>query len=487
VDHAWKLVAAVGVALTAAHLLPSPVGDVVYLLAGGLALAAITVAVRRRTMPRPLPWVLVGAGLASWVAGDALWTWFDLVAGVDPFPSAADVLYLAGYPLQAAGLAVLVRRRTGGAVQRASLLDAAVLTTGLGLVTWVFLVVPTAESGITLVEKVVSTAYPVLDVVLLSLAIRLLLTFGGRTVSFRLLGTSMIVLLVSDVVYALYEMYGLPAGMVLSNVGFLLSYTAVAVAALHPTVSRLDEGGREPAMTLTRRRLVLLAAASFLAPAVQLATAATGVASQEVVTALASAALFGLVVLRLSGLAAHVQAQAHELAALVVTDPLTGAANRRGFGERLAALTARPDEPLVLAMLDLDHFKRWNDAHGHAAGDALLQDCVRAWRELLRGRDHLARWGGEEFAVLLDRCSREEAVVVVERLRAATPHGVTCSAGIAVWDGAESGDALFRRADKALYSAKAEGRDRSLVAEPDAAARLQQAAGRAEPVPAGRS
>ena len=464
--RAWKPVAVVGVVLAAGSvLLPSPAGDLVYLVAGAFAMAAVVVGVVRRTMPRPLPWALVAGGMACWVAGDVLWTWFDLVAGTDPFPSSADLLYLAGYPLLAAGLAVLVRRRTGGAVQRASLLDAAVLTTGLGLVTWVFLVVPTAESGTTLLEKVVSTAYPVLDVVLLSLAIRLLLTFGGRTVSFRLLGGSMIVLLLADVLYALYEMYDLPGGMVSSNTGFLLSYTGLAVAALHPSVSRLDEAGREPALTLTRRRLVLLAAASFLAPGVQLATAATGIPSQEAITALASAALFGLVVLRLSGLAGHVQAQARQLAALVVTDPLTGAANRRGFGERLAALTARPGEPLVLAMLDLDHFKRWNDTHGHAAGDVLLRDCVTVWRELLRGRDHLARWGGEEFAVLLDRCAEDEATTVVDRLRAATPHGVTCSAGIAVWDGAETGDELFLRADRALYRAKAEGRDRSVLAD----------------------
>ena len=417
-------------------------------------------------MPRPLPWVLLASGMGLWVCGDALWTWFDLVLDIDPFPSVADALYLVGYPLVATGLAVLVRRRTGGAQQRASLLDAAVLTTGLGLVTWVFLVVPSAESGTTLAEKVISTAYPVLDVVLLSLATRLLLTFGGRTPSFRLLGGSMIVLLTSDVVYALYEMYSLPYGDVASDIGFLLSYFALAAAALHPSVSRLDQGAREPALTLTRGRLALLAGASLLAPAVQLTTATTGFDSPEVVTALASAMLFGLVVLRLSGLAGHVQEQARELTALVVTDPLTGAANRRGFVERAAALTARPGEPLVLVVLDLDHFKHFNDAHGHAAGDVLLRDCVHAWRELIRGRDHLARWGGEEFAVLLDRCEPDEAWAVVERLRAAVPGDVTCSAGIAVWDGHETPDELFARADRALYRAKAGGRDRAVVAGP---------------------
>jgi diguanylate cyclase (GGDEF)-like protein len=459
-DRAWRSVAVVGVALAAVQLVVGgAVGDVVYLVGAAVSLTALVVAVLRRIVPRPLPWVLAAAALACWVAGDVLWTWFDHVAGIEPFPSVADWLYLLGYPLMAAALAVLVRRRTGGATQRASLLDAAVLTTGLGLVTWVFLIVPSAQSGVTLLEKVVSTAYPVLDVVLLSLSVRLLLTFGGRTTSFRLLGGAMLVLLASDVLYALHAMYAVPFGVPASNAGFLLSYTALAVAALHPTAGRLDEVHREPTLTLTRGRLVLLATASLLAPAVQVATLATGARSSELVTAVASAFLFGLVVLRLSGLAGHVQAQASELAALVVTDPLTGAANRRGFAERAAALTARPGEPLVLAVLDLDHFKAFNDARGHAAGDGLLRECVLAWRELIRGRDHLARWGGEEFAVLLDRCETDEALLVVDRLRAATPHGVTCSAGVAAWDGAESADELFRRADRALYRAKASGRD----------------------------
>lgn len=454
-----------GVAITAVQLaLGGLPGDLLYLVGASVSLGALVVAVLRHRMPRPLPWVLVAAALTCWVVGDAIWTWFDRVADVDPFPSVADWLYLLGYPLMAAGLAVLVRRRTGGAVQRASVLDAAVLTTGLGLVTWVFLVVPSASGAATLLEKVVSTAYPVLDVVLLSLAVRLLLTFGGRTTSFRLLCGSVLTMLTSDVLFAAQELYVFPAGLALSNAGFLLSYAALAVAALHPSVSRLDEVQREPALTLTRRRLALLAGASLLAPGVQIATAATGVRSSEVVTAFASAFLFGLVVLRLSGLAGHVQEQARELAALVVTDPLTGAANRRGFTERVAALTARPGEPLVLAVLDLDHFKAYNDEHGHAAGDALLRECVLAWRELIRGRDHLARWGGEEFAVLLDRCEAREALVVVDRLRTATPPGVTCSAGLATWDGAETADDLFGRADRALYRAKAEGRDRTVVA-----------------------
>ena len=128
--------------------------------------------------------------------------------------------------------------------------------------------------------------------------------------------------------------------------------------------------------------------------------------------------------------------------------------------------TRRADdgEPLCVAILDLDHFKAYNDANGHPAGDALLAGAALMWRRELRPTDILARYGGEEFAAVLPACTLEGAKVVVERIRAATPAGQTVSAGIAQWDGAEDNEALVARADAALYRAKAAGRDRALVA-----------------------
>jgi diguanylate cyclase (GGDEF)-like protein len=111
-------------------------------------------------------------------------------------------------------------------------------------------------------------------------------------------------------------------------------------------------------------------------------------------------------------------------------------------------------------MLDLDHFKAYNDTHGHQAGDRLLKAAAAAWREVLRPGDLLARYGGEEFVAVLADCPPQEARAVAERLRRSTPSGETCSIGVATWDGAEAVDALVRRADEALYAAKRAGRDR---------------------------
>ena len=158
-----------------------------------------------------------------------------------------------------------------------------------------------------------------------------------------------------------------------------------------------------------------------------------------------------------------------QLDQLARTDQLTTLPNRRSWDQQLNdAVTARGDEPgpvqpLCIAILDLDHFKRYNDRNGHQAGDRLLQDAATAWRAQLRTGDLIARYGGEEFAVLLPDCSLHEASQVVERLRASTP-AVTCSAGLVECRPHESAAQLTARADLALYDAKRHGRDQLVAA-----------------------
>lgn len=151
-----------------------------------------------------------------------------------------------------------------------------------------------------------------------------------------------------------------------------------------------------------------------------------------------------------------------ELERMASTDTLTGLANRRAWTEWLTAATAGP-APFAVAMLDLDHFKAYNDSRGHAEGDALLAEAATVWTRELGGRGALARIGGEEFAVLI--YAPQHAGALIERLRRATPYGQTVSAGIAVRDGREAADTLMRRADDALYAAKRLGRDRCVVAD----------------------
>jgi diguanylate cyclase (GGDEF)-like protein len=156
-----------------------------------------------------------------------------------------------------------------------------------------------------------------------------------------------------------------------------------------------------------------------------------------------------------------------ELEATARTDELTALPNRRAWQEQLPrelTRAGRREEPLSMAMLDLDHFKRYNDTRGHQTGDELLMQVAARWSLELRPTDILARYGGEEFVLALPACPLEEALEVVERLRAAMPDDQSCSAGVAGWDGSETAAALLDRADRALYRAKRSGRNHSAVA-----------------------
>ena len=164
--------------------------------------------------------------------------------------------------------------------------------------------------------------------------------------------------------------------------------------------------------------------------------------------------------------------QYRRLETMLHEDPLTGLFNRRYVLTRLAGLISgarRHGRPLSVAMIDIDHFKRVNDVHGHEAGDAVLVSTTLALRERIRAEDELGRLGGEEFLALLPDAGAEAAGIVAESLRTSVENvrmrmegldlAVTVSIGWATWNGGEDADALVKRADKALFVAKRSGRN----------------------------
>jgi diguanylate cyclase (GGDEF)-like protein len=375
------------------------------------------------------------------------------------------------------GLLILIRGRISGR-DRAGLIDAAIIATGLGLLSWTFLMKPiAADPSLSLPERLISLAYPLGDVLLLVMVARLVTSPGARTAAYRLLGLALVLLLAADVGYAALNLVSSYEGG-LVDAGWLLSYVVWGAAALHPFMRSMSEVAPDQATRFTHWRLTLLAMTSLMAPAV---LAEQGLRHQPIDVAaivLGSVVLFLLVVLRMAGLVAQVQGQATQLAALAHNDALTGIPNRRAWELELPremARVRRNGGRLHVALLDLDHFKRYNDQHGHQGGDRLLKETTAAWRTRLRQTDLLARYGGEEFAVLLRDCSHVEAVMVLDDLGAVTPAGQTFSAGVAEWDGHEDPERLVGRADRALYEAKHAGRDRIIQADaqpghPEAAA-----------------
>jgi len=169
-----------------------------------------------------------------------------------------------------------------------------------------------------------------------------------------------------------------------------------------------------------------------------------------------------------------------QLDALERTDALTGVANRRAWDEELPRALLRSHRtqlPLCVVMLDMDHFKKFNDQHGQGAGDRLLSDTSAAIRAELREDDQIARYGGEEFALLLNGCDAAQARSMLQRLSKVIPLQQTFSAGIVQCDGTENARDVVRFAERALQQAKATGRRRAVVADSAALAAVSAESG----------
>ena len=169
--------------------------------------------------------------------------------------------------------------------------------------------------------------------------------------------------------------------------------------------------------------------------------------------------------------------QAHEAALMASrTDQLTGLPNRRhilGLLDEALAANEGTGSGLCVAVIDIDHFKAINDAHGHEAGDAVLEHFARSCRERVRAQDRLGRTGGEEFLLLLPEVRLDDAVRIIDRIRDGFPPAVlghsglelpcTFSAGVTEALPDDDRSSILRRADRALYAAKEEGRNRTRI------------------------
>jgi diguanylate cyclase (GGDEF)-like protein len=376
------------------------------------AVAAVLIGVRGHRPRTPITWWWLAAGQLLFVVGDLLFDLHERVWHTDAFPVATD-------------------------------------------------------STLTVVGRVIAVAYPAADVLLLALVARLLVGAGVHNTAFRLLAGSLSVMLVGDVGFAVLAQADAFTPNNAINTTWLLAYVLFGAAALHPSMTALSQRAPERPRRLTRRRLSLLTGVSLVAPILLLAQAWGRDGIDAAAIGIGSIALFLLVVARMAGLIRQVEQQAAQLEKLAERDPLTGAANRRAWDRTLPVemdRARRAGTPLAVALLDLDHFKRFNDQYGHQAGDQLLKIATAAWQSLLRSSDLLARYGGEEFAVLLPSSTLGQAVEVVGRLLAVTPLAQTFSAGVALWHGDETSDQIVARADQALYQAKEAGRNQVLAA-----------------------
>ncbi|HEX5579025.1 MAG TPA: diguanylate cyclase, partial [Candidatus Limnocylindria bacterium] len=485
--RAWLWFLLAGTAFCLGYfLLPSAeIQDLAYQVPGMVAVVAIFAGIHLHRPTDPRPWVTLAAGLTLTTLGDWTWVLLDRVYGIEPFPSTADVFYLGGMGMIALAVLWLAKGRIPGG-DRASLLDALIVAVGVGMLSWVFLMAPiVTDETQSLGEIAVALAYPLLDVVLLGVLVRLVLQPGAQPMSLRFLIAALVAFLLSDFPYAFMSVTGGYETGNIVDLGWMLGAVLWGCAALHPSMLSIgDPVDRTGADQFNLLRLLLLVGASLMGPAVLVIQYVNDEPIDVPVIAAGCVTIFLLVIMRLEVLVGALRTTLderrvleHELERRALHDPLTGLANRTLFHDRLGVALARRSGSVAVMFLDLDDFKTVNDAYGHAAGDKVLRAVADALKGAVRGEDTVARLGGDEFAVLVaDSPDRYEAALIAGRLLAAVQvpvhlagyqHAIGVSIGISLGSGADAtAESLMRDADIAMYVAKGQGKGTFTVFEP---------------------
>jgi diguanylate cyclase (GGDEF)-like protein/PAS domain S-box-containing protein len=437
--QAWHVYLLLGVlAIGAYFLLPSQAAQhALRLLFVISALVATVTGILMHRPNRPLPWYLFASAMLMGVLGIVTYGYYEAVLGIEsPSASVADAFFIASYPCSITGLLLIQSWRL--VRDQASTIDPIIVAIGIGMLAWPFLLKPYVEDpSLSLLERLVSIAYPLMDVLLVAVVVRLLLVPSGRPFAHYPLVTSLVSLLVFDAAYAAATLVGTyETGSPIEALE-LLFFVLFGVTALHPSMADLSETVLHPETRLTRRRLALLAAASLTAPGVLALQAARGESIDVPVIVGGSVVLFLLVLARMASIMrSREQAIDREsilrraAAALVAaTDresiyAVALEATRELVGEtpktRVAIAMGSPEEATLVAAT--------SDHAGEAAGARIYLDeypgAVRAG--LLEGRvveaERLHNEGGSEALLGFD--PRAETVFFIPLFVQARVRGV---------------------------------------------------------------
>ncbi len=431
-----------------------------------------------------LAWALLGASALSWGLGQSVWDWYQIVQNVlIPFPSLADAGYLGAVPLAIAGVLAfpVASERAGSQVRQ--VLDGLIIVGALLVVSWVSVLGAVFNAGAdSTLKMVLSLLYPLSDIAIITMVLLRVgnVTRAGRT-PLLLVAVGLTFAAVADSSFAYLNAVGTyGAGNALDS-GWVAGYLLIALAALRATARPIR---RAPPRRLPSRVGSLLpyppvAAALAMSVGERMLTGSISVFTFWTVFAVVGLVLIRqyLVVGDNVSLFRDLTARERELHHLANHDALTGLPNRVYFREAVVrALQDDAGDHTLSAVLfiDLDDFKRVNDTMGHGVGDRVLVAVADRIRASLRPTDVAARFGGDEFAVLVERASGQHQLDAIARriLQAlrepALIDGViipVCGTiGLAVAESArDTCDELLRRADVAMYAAKREGKDRVSV------------------------
>jgi diguanylate cyclase (GGDEF)-like protein/PAS domain S-box-containing protein len=347
---------------------------------GASSVVAIVVGTRMHRPARRLPWYLFATGQALFIMGDVITYNYPTFFHHDiPFPSIGDVFYLGVYPCLIAGILVLVRERSPGG-DRDGLIDSLIISIGAGLLSWEFLMSPYARDfSLTFLVKVTSIAYPMMDVLLLAVVVRLAVAGGRRGPAFYLLVFGTVALLATDAAYGMIQL----SGVIYENggpleAGWLSFYLLWGAAALHPSMRSLSEAPpKERIRRFSRTRLALLTGSTLMAPLVLAIQHYRHEPLDIPIAVTASMCLFLLAMARMNGLVrTHEVAEGRERALRRAGASLVAAADREELYRAAIEATQRlvgDDAEVWLALTDSapEEFRVVARGRPQAEGDPL--------------------------------------------------------------------------------------------------------------------
>lgn len=310
----WRIFLLAGFVALGGYFLLSPgglLGDSIYDVFGVSAVAAVLVGVRWHRPRQSAAWYVFALGISLLVAGDLIWSFHENILGVAaPFPSVADGFYLAAYPMMAASLLMMIHSREAGR-DRPALVDTAIISVSGGSLSWVFLMSPYAtDPSLSVVERAISVAYPLMDVVLLAAAARLIFAPGWRTLAGYLLICGLASYMAADLVYSRAILLGVYQTGHPLDAGWLLAYLLFGAAALHPAMRSLTEPEDAPGRdtSFAQGRIAFLILASLALPVtLALHEARDNHGNDILALALGTVVVFTLVLLRFGDLSRRLQ------------------------------------------------------------------------------------------------------------------------------------------------------------------------------------
>jgi diguanylate cyclase (GGDEF)-like protein/PAS domain S-box-containing protein len=380
--HLWIVYLAVGGVLTGAYLWIPPLkanGPLINLL-GLSSSIAIAVGIYLHRPRARAAWYLFIVGQFLFFAGDLYTYSYPKLFGAEvEFPSLGDAIYLMVYPALVGGLLLLVRRRNPRG-DRAGVIDSLILSVGIALLSWVFLVAPNIHlSGLTVLEKAVSAAYPLGDILLLAAAIRLAVDQGKRAPAFYLLIASIVSLLAVDSAYTFALLTDAYNHQLSYDVGWIAYYLLWGAAALNPSMRTLEEPALDSRTRLTPLRLGLLAGACLIAPGVRFYQSFGD--TDRLVLIVASGVLFLLVVARMAGLVRQERrAASRELALRSAGVELVAAAGREQVNEAaIAAVHSLVEQPTDIRLILLEDEGAVVAASSRTENEWTLSKATSSW------------------------------------------------------------------------------------------------------------